>query len=174
VKRIVTWDGDLDEAFAPMSVTLALDDEIDISRGDVLAIGSTEVGSRFDADLVWMDERPLDPKRLYVSKHGATTVAAEVDRLFRLNEIGGVTVSTSRPIVFDSYRANRTTGSFILIDPATNFTAGAGMIVRRVTENRGADRTADAAGRLAKAARMAASESEAVDAVRRVLEEILT
>ena len=174
VKRIATWDGDLEEAFAPMSVTLALDDEIDISRGDVLAIGATEVASRFDADLVWMDERPLDPKRLYLLKHGTTTVSAEADRGFKLNEIGGVTMSTSRPIVFDSYRANRTTGSFILIDPSTNFTAGAGMIIRRVTEHRSAIETGGAAGRLAKAARMAASESEAVDAVRRVLEEILT
>jgi len=76
--------------------------------------------------------------------------------------------------VFDSYRTNRTTGSFILIDPATNFTAGAGMIVRRVNERRGDAQTVGAAGRLAKAARMAGSEAEAVDAVRRVLEEILT
>jgi sulfate adenylyltransferase subunit 1 len=174
VKRIVTWDGDLDEAFAPMSVTLTLEDEIDISRGDVIAKGPTEVGGRFDADLVWMDERPLDPKRLYLLKHGATTVSAEVDRGFKLNEIGSATISTARPIVFDGYRTNRTTGSFILIDPATNFTAGAGMIVRRVTERRGDMATSGAAGRLAKAARMAASESEAVDAVRRVLEEILT
>jgi len=174
VNRIVTWDGDLDEAFAPMSVTLTLDDEIDISRGDVLANGSTEVGTRFDADIVWMDERPLDPKRLYLLKHGATTVSAEVDRGFALNEIAIASVSTSRPIVFDSYRTNRTTGSFILIDPATNFTAGAGMIVRRVNERRGDAQTVGAAGRLAKAARMAGSEAEAVDAVRRVLEEILT
>jgi sulfate adenylyltransferase subunit 1 len=174
VKRIATWDGDLEEAFAPMSVTLALEDEIDISRGDVLATGSIEVGSRFDADLVWMDERPLDPKRLYLLKHGTTTVSAEVDRSFKLNQIGGVTISTSRPLVFDSYRANRGTGSFILIDPSTNFTAGAGMIIRRVTEHRGAIESSSAAGRLARAARLAATESEAVDAVRKVLEEILT
>jgi sulfate adenylyltransferase large subunit len=174
VKRIVTWDGDLDEAFAPMSVTLTLEDEIDISRGDVIVKGPTEVGNCFDADLVWMDERPLDSKRVYLLKHGATTVSAEVDRAFTLNEIGAATVSTSRPLVFDGYRANRNTGSFILIDPATNFTAGAGMIVRRVSERRGDMATAGAAGRLARAARMAASDSEAVDAVRRVLEEILT
>ena len=174
VKRIVTWDGDLEDAFAPMSVTLTLEDEIDISRGDVLTSGVTEVGSRFDADLVWMDERPLDAGRPYLLKHGATTVSAEVDRGFKLNEIGTATVSTSRPLVFDSYRADRTTGSFILIDPATNFTAGAGMIIGRVAERRGVADTAGAAGRLARAARMAASDSEAVDAVRRVLEEILT
>jgi len=173
VKRIVTWDGDLDEAFAPMSVTLTLEDEIDISRGDVLTIGPTDVGSRFEADLVWMDERPLDTQRIYLLKHGATTVSAEIDRGFKLNEIGTAVVSTARPIVFDSYGSNRSTGSFILIDPATNFTAGAGMIVRRVAEHRG-EVEQTAAKRLAKAARTAATESEAIDAVRRVLEEILT
>ena len=83
-------------------------------------------------------------------------------------------MSASRPIVFDSYRADRTTGSFILIDPATNFTAGAGMIVRRVSERDALGTGAGAAGRLALAARTAASDTEAIDAVRRVLEEILT
>jgi sulfate adenylyltransferase subunit 1 (EFTu-like GTPase family) len=81
-------------------------------------------------------------------------------------------VSASRPMVFDSYQTDRTTGSFILIDPATSFTAGAGMIVKRIAEHRSVD--AGAAGRLARAARTAASESDAIDAVRRVLEEILT
>ena len=66
VQRIVTWDGDLEQAFAPMSVTLTLEDELDISRGDVLAIGATEVGNRFEADIVWMDERSLDPDRVYL------------------------------------------------------------------------------------------------------------
>jgi sulfate adenylyltransferase subunit 1 len=174
VKRIVTWDGDIDRAFAPMSVTLTLEDELDISRGDVIAAGPIEVGGRFDADIVWMDERPLDAGRVYLLKHGATTVSAEVDRPFSLNEIGTAIVSTSRPIVFDSYRADRTTGSFILIDPATNFTAGAGMIVRRVSERDNVGASAGAAGRLARAARTAASDTEAIDAVRRVLEEILT
>jgi sulfate adenylyltransferase large subunit len=174
VQRIVTWDGDLEQAFAPMSVTLTLDDELDVSRGDVIVSGSTEVGTRLDADIVWMDERPLDPGRAYLLKHGTTTVSAEVDRPFELNEIGAATVVVSRPLVFDSYRADRLTGSFVLIDPATNFTAGAGMIIRRVTESRDAGHKAGAAGRLAQAARMAASDAEAVDAVRRVLEEILT
>jgi sulfate adenylyltransferase large subunit len=172
VKRIVTWDGDVEQAFAPMSVTLTLEDELDISRGDVLANGPTEVGRRFDADIVWMDERPLDPQRVYLLKHGSTTLSAEIDRGFQLNEIGSATVSASRPMVFDSYQADRTTGSFILIDPATNFTAGAGMIVKRIAEHRSVD--AGAAGRLARAARTAASDLDAADAVRRVLEEILT
>jgi sulfate adenylyltransferase large subunit len=172
VKRIVTWDGDIERAFAPMSVTLTLEDELDISRGDVLATGPTEIGRRFDADIVWMDERPLDPQRVYLLKHGSSTVSAEIDRGFSLNEIGTATVSASRPMVFDSYLTDRTTGSFILIDPATNFTAGAGMIVKRIAEHRTVD--AGAAGRLARAARTAASDADAVDAVRRVLEEILT
>ena len=172
VKRIVTWDGDIERAFAPMSVTLTLEDELDISRGDVLATGPTEIGRRFDADIVWMDERPLDPQRVYLLKHGSSTVSAEIDRGFSLNEIGSATVSASRPMVFDSYQTDRTTGSFILIDPATNFTAGAGMIVKRIAEHRSVH--AGAAGRLAHAARTAASDADAVDAVRRVLEEILT
>ena len=119
-----------------------------------------------------MDERPLDPQRIYLLKHGSTTLSAEIDRGFQLNEIGSAIVSASRPLVFDSYQADRTTGSFILIDPATNFTAGAGMIVKRIAEHRSVD--AGAAGRLARAARTAASDLDAVDAVRRVLEEILT
>ena len=174
VKRIVTWDGDIDRAFAPMSVTLTLEDELDVSRGDILATGPTDVGRRFDADIVWMDERPLDPGRVYLLKHGARTVPAEIDRPFKLNEIACATVSAARSIVFDSYQVDRTTGSFILIDPATNFTAGAGMIVKRISEHRSHDASISAAGRLAHAARTAASETEAVDAVRRVLEEILT
>ncbi len=111
-----------------MSVTLTLEDEIDISRGDMLAVGEPEVGQRFRADVVWMDERPLDPARVYLLKHTTRTVTAEVDHALVLNQIGSVTVSTARPLIFDRYAENRGTGSFILIDPATNFTAGAGMI----------------------------------------------
>jgi sulfate adenylyltransferase large subunit len=173
ITRIVTWDGDLDIAFAPMSVTLVLDHEIDISRGDVLAAGPVEVGRRFEADIVWMDERPLDAGRPYLLKHGASITTAEVDREFVLNEIGTATVSASRSIVFDPYEANRGTGSFILIDPATNFTAGAGMIVRRVREEPTTGAGWGAAERLALAARAAGSDREAVEVVRRALEEIL-
>ena len=84
-----------------------------------------------------MDERPLDPARVYLLKHTTRTVTAEVDRGLVLNQIGTVTVTTSRPLVFDRYRDNRATGSFILIDPATNFTAGAGMIIDAVRDDRG-------------------------------------
>ena len=170
----MTYDGDLDVAIAPMSVTLVLENELDISRGDLLASGPVDVGNRLSAQLVWMDERPLDPGRTYLLKHATRTVTAQVDTALELNQIGPVTVSTSRPIAFDAYARNRTTGSFVLIDPATNFTAGAGMIVRAVRDETSVLPGTDAADRLARAAREADSHSDAVAAVRRVLEEILT
>jgi sulfate adenylyltransferase large subunit len=173
VKRIVTWDGDLDVAFAPMSVTLVLTDDLDVSRGDILADGRAAVARAFQAEIVWMDERPLDPARPYLMKQGTTVVTAEIDRAFALNDIGRAVVTASRPVVFDPYQQNRGSGSFILIDPASNFTAGAGMVLKPVREEAGTGIHARAAERLARAARGAASESEAADAVRRVLEEIL-
>ena len=174
IRRIVTWDGDLDEAFAPMSVTLVLDDEIDISRGDVIARGPVSVGGRFTADVVWMDERPLDPKRVYLLKQTSRTVTAEIDRPLSLNQIDTVTVAASRPLVFDRYGESRHTGSFILIDPATNFTAGAGMIVDPVHDRQSAHTDVTLAHRLVAAARAARSELDAVEAVRTVLEEALS
>jgi sulfate adenylyltransferase large subunit len=173
VSRIVTWDGDLDVAYAPMSVTLVLEDERDISRGDVLAIGPVHVHRRFSANVVWMDERPLDPSRVYLAKHNTRIVTVEADRPLALNEIGTLTIHASQPLVFDPYIENRTTGSFVIIDPATNFTAGAGMIVRPLREESDA-RVASAAERLALAARSAATDAEAVETVRRLLEEVLT
>jgi bifunctional enzyme CysN/CysC len=172
VRRIVTWEGDLDAATAPMSVTLVLGDEIDISRGDVLATGPIHVGRRFAAHVVWMDERPLEPGRVYVLKHGTRTVTAVADRGLALNEIGIVNVSAARPLVFDAYAGNRTTGSFVLIDSGTNFTAGAGMIVRPLGEA-GPATAGDAAARLALAARSAGTDADAEEAVRRLLDEIL-
>jgi sulfate adenylyltransferase large subunit len=182
VKRIVTWDGDLEMAHAPMSVTLTIADEIDISRGDMLVADSQPVAlsvapsieNRFDAEMVWMDERPLDPARVYLLKQATRVVTAEVNRGLVLNQIGGVTVTTAKPIVFDRYTDNRLTGSFILIDPATNFTAGAGMITSAVRQD-GAAMLArpSAAQRLAQIARGAATEAEAVEAVRLALEDIL-
>jgi sulfate adenylyltransferase large subunit len=173
VTRIATWDGDLDIAVAPMSVTLVLADAIDISRGDVLAHGPIEVGRRFSANVVWMDERPLDPARPYLLKHASTLVTAELDQSLRLNDVGRITVTAARQLVFDSYADNRTMGSFVVIDPATNFTAGAGMIVRRERETAPVTDGTPAA-RLAQAARAAANEADAAEAVRRVLEEMLT
>jgi sulfate adenylyltransferase large subunit len=204
VKRIVTFDGDLALGFAPMSVTLTLDDEIDISRGDVLThfdaahpstvLGVTQsaskgqgapsdsrgakepafVGQKFEAEVVWMDERPLDPGRVYLLKHSTRTVTAEVNHALVLNQIGTVQVSAARPLVFDRYDHNRATGSFILIDPATQFTCGAGMITEPL---RVGPETHHAplsfAERLAHIARRASSDEEAADLVRKALEEML-
>ncbi len=174
IRRIVTWDGDLDVAYAPMSVTLVLEDDVDVGRGDVIATMTPHVGRRFSADIVWMDERPLDPRRPYVLKHAARTVTAEAHGTLALNQIGRIEVETARPIAFDAYSSNRVTGSFILIDPATNFTAGAGMIAAAIRERARTSLNAGAAERLARAARAAASDAGAIDAVRDVLEELLT
>ncbi len=174
VKRIVTLDGDLDVAFAPMSVTLTLDDEIDISRGDVLTLEPAFVGQRFEAEVVWMDERPLDPGRVYLLKQGTKTVTAEINHPLVLNQIGTVQVSTARPLVFDRYSDNRATGNFILIDPGTHFTCGAGMITEPVREGAAAHAApVTFADRLAHMARRAASDEEAAELVRKALEEML-
>jgi sulfate adenylyltransferase large subunit len=174
VTRISTWDGDLDAAHAPMSVTLTLEDEIDISRGDVLTSGpEPRIGRRFEANVVWMDERPLDPARVYMMKQGTRSVTAEVNRPLALNQIETVAVAASRPIVFDPYRDIRSTGSFILIDPGTNFTAGAGMIVDALRDDHASRYQPTAAERLARLARSASSHDDAVAAVQRALEELL-
>jgi sulfate adenylyltransferase subunit 1 len=188
VKRIVTWDGDIQMAHAPMSVTLVLDDEIDISRGDTISgvEQRTEgkghkglpyfdpyVGRRFEADVVWMDERPLDPARLYMLKHTTRTVTVEANRPLALNQIETVTLTTSRPLVFDRYRDIRATGSFILIDPATNFTSGAGMIIDSIRDDHAKQYRPNAAERLVKLARSAPSHEEAVAAMQRAIEELL-
>ena len=176
VKRIVTYDGDLDMAFAPMSVTLTLDREIDTSRGDVLTAEPPLVGQKFEAEVVWMDEKPLDPGRVYLIKQGTRTVTGEINHGLVLNQIGTVVVTTARPIVFDRYETNRFTGSFIVIDPATHFTAGAGMIVNQVREGAAPVVAAPltAAERIAQMARRAASDEEAAALVRQALEDMLT
>jgi sulfate adenylyltransferase large subunit len=180
INRIATFDGDLDFAFAPMSVTLTLDDEVDISRGDMLtAFDSAQaepatVGTEFEADVVWMDERPLDPGRVYLIKQATKTVTAEIHHGLVLNQIGTVNVSTARPLVFDRYVENRATGSFVIIDPATHFTAGAGMIANPLTHTvRSVNAPISAAERLALLARRAGSDAEAVEAIRKALEELL-
>jgi sulfate adenylyltransferase large subunit len=175
IRRIVAWGGDLAEAIAPASVTLVLDDDVDVSRGDVIASGAVEVGSQFDAEIVWMDERPLDPARVYLLKQASRTVTAEVNRGLVLNQIGSVTVTTAKPLVFDRYTDNRATGGFIVIDPATNFTAGAGMIAHAVSATRAHPTTAapSVAERLARLVRAAPSDADAAEVVRRALEEML-
>jgi sulfate adenylyltransferase large subunit len=180
IKRIVTYDGDVTLGFAPMSVTLTLDDEIDISRGDVLTTSDSghappSVGQTFEAEVVWMDERPLDPGRVYLLKHGTRTVTAEINHGLVLNQIGTVQVTTARPLVFDRYRDNRGTGAFILIDPGTQFTCGAGMIAEPVrTAHEAHNAPMSFAERIAHLARRAGSDEEAAEAVRKAIEEMLT
>ncbi len=146
VSRIVTWDGDRDEAGAPLSVTLALDREVDISRGDLLvAAGSpAKVARRLKAAVVWMDQRPLEVGRRYLLKHTSQTVPAFVTAIehrtnlatlghesaptLQMNDIGVVSVDLLRPIALDPYGENRSTGAFILIDRESNATVAAGMV----------------------------------------------
>ena len=173
VVQIVTYDGELEEAHAPMAVTLVLSDALDTSRGDILSIGTANVGKRFDANVVWMDERPSDPKRIYLLKHTTQTVRSEIDCALSLNDIGQATVSTSQPLFFDQYRDNRSTGSFILIDPATNFTAGAGMI-NGVRHDVDVMERENLAAQLAKLAREAKSDDAAAQAVREALDKLLS
>jgi bifunctional enzyme CysN/CysC len=146
VDRIVTWDGDLAEAFAPMSVTLTLTDEIDISRGDVLTRveNNLHISRRLEATLVWMHDIPLETGRQYLIKHmtnlvSGTVVAVghkiDMDTLERtpastlaLNEIGDVSLSLNRPLILDEYTKDKTAGSFVIIDRVSNVTIAAGMI----------------------------------------------
>jgi sulfate adenylyltransferase large subunit len=146
VARIVTWDGDLAEAHAPLSVTLVLDRELDISRGDLIVSSETPatVAKSVKAALVWMDQRPLERNRRYLLKHTSHTVPAFVSSVehrtdigtlsrepaetLEMNGIGVVTLTLLRPIAVDLYGENRSTGAFILIDAETNATVAAGMI----------------------------------------------
>ncbi len=146
VKSLASFDGDLKEAFAPMSVTLTIADEIDISRGDMLVspIQPPHVAHRLETALVWMDEQPLRLGRPYLIKHTTSQIRASVVAIqyridintlehvpsseLRLNEIAVVTLETQRPLLFDRYCSNRNTGAFILIDPVSNATVAAGMI----------------------------------------------
>nr|WP_224703711.1 sulfate adenylyltransferase subunit CysN [Devosia sp. CJK-A8-3] len=146
VKRIVTMDGDLDQAIAGRAVTLVLDREVDISRGDVLSRpGETpEYSNQFQARVIWMSEEPAYPGRSYLLKVGAQTISATItDLKFRtnvntleqtaatkidLNEVATVTLATDKPIAFDSYKTNALTGGFILVDRLSNATLGAGTI----------------------------------------------
>ncbi|MCM5556141.1 sulfate adenylyltransferase subunit CysN [Pleomorphomonas sp. JP5] len=146
VKSIVTFDGELDTASAGEAVTLTLDDEIDISRGDVLSgtIARPEVADQFAAHLIWMADDPLLPGRPYLLKIGARQVTAQVTAIrhkidvntggelpaksLALNEVGVANLSLSEAVAFDAYAANRETGAFIIIDRLSNLTVGAGMI----------------------------------------------
>jgi sulfate adenylyltransferase large subunit len=165
VKRVVTFDGDLTAAHAPQSVTLTLEHEIDISRGDMIAGGSDpEVARNFEATVVWFDSRPLDTARDYLVKHTSQIVPGRVEGVrhkvnvatlthesatgLAMNEIGVVKIAAARPLYFDRYMDNRGTGSFILIDRETNATAGAGMI--RAAAAEGSESAADRLARLVR------------------------
>jgi len=148
VKSIVTYDGELQEAFCPQCVTLTLEDEIDISRGEMIVKPDNmpQIGRRFETMMVWMDEQPMDRNKQFFLKHNTNTTRATIDQVvyrvdvntmeqlegrdFRLNEIGCVRITTARTLFFDSYAQNRATGAFILIDPITNNTSAVGMIRR--------------------------------------------
>ena len=152
IKAIDTYDGELEAAFAPMSVTLRLEDEIDISRGDMItSVGSPPSPVRtFDAHVVWMSEAALDPGKSYLIKHTTRYVRAglhqvswklDMDTLEKvpsktlaLNDIGRVTVTCHRPLYVDPYDTNRATGAFVVIDTLTNYTVGAGMIIEPTPE----------------------------------------
>lgn len=147
IKRIVTYDGDLEKAFAPQSVTIVLEDEIDLSRGEMLVKAGDEpnVGHNFKAMMVWMDVEAMDCGKSFFLKHTTNTTRAHVRRVeykvnvntmersaaeaLSLNEIGLVDISTTSPLIYDAYSDNRATGAFILIDPISNFTSAVGMIV---------------------------------------------
>lgn len=146
VTRIVTKDGDLESAVAGQSVTITLADEIDISRGDILATGDAppEIADQFEADVIWMSEESMLAGRPYRMKIGAKTVAATITRpkykinvntlehlaapTLELNEIGVCNLHLDQAITFDPYERNRDTGGFILIDRLTNNTVGAGLL----------------------------------------------
>jgi bifunctional enzyme CysN/CysC/sulfate adenylyltransferase subunit 1 len=147
VKDIWTYDGSIEEAFSPQSVTLCLADDLDVSRGDMI-VGMESLpgmGTELRARVCWMAPRPLQAGRKYLLKHGTQTVQAIVTKLesridfdtlepvpdsaeLAMNGIGQVGIRTAKPLVFDGYTTNRLTGAFILIEPGTNATVGAGML----------------------------------------------
>jgi bifunctional enzyme CysN/CysC len=152
VKSIVTFDGELEEAFAPQSVTLTLEDEIDSSRGDMLVRPGNvpRVDNKFEAMVVWMAEDALLPGKQYLFKQTTRVTTGAVSTLrykvdvntmhrqdaptLALNEIGRCQITLSQPICYDAYKRNRGTGSFIVIDRLTNATVAAGMILDRTTD----------------------------------------
>ena len=146
VKEIVTYDGNLDEAVAPQSVTLTIEDHLDISRGDMLVkpINVPPVKKEFEAVLCWLSEQSLDLRRKYLIKHTTRTVKALVSGIayrvdvntlkheaadtLKMNDIGRVLFKVHQPLACDSYQRNHATGSFIVIDEGNNNTVAAGMI----------------------------------------------
>jgi sulfate adenylyltransferase subunit 1 len=148
IKQILTLEGELTRAFAPQSVTLLLEDDIDISRGDMIVRSgdSVSMAHQFDADICWLSKQPLDLGRKYAIKHTTKMAKAFISQIqyrvdvntlehingisqLQMNDIARVGVKVQQPLVIDSYARNRATGSFIVIDDATHSTVAAGMIV---------------------------------------------
>lgn len=147
VKSIVTYEGEIEEAFPPMCVTLTLEDEIDVSRGEMLVHPDNLPFEKrcFEAMLVWMDEEVMDRNKQFYLKQTTNTTRARIDSIcykvnvntlehsnvesLQLNEIGKVVISTNKELFFDSYATNKQTGAFVLIDPITNNTSAVGMIL---------------------------------------------
>lgn len=150
VKAIHTYDGEMDFAFPPQCITITLEDEIDVSRGEMLVHPNNQpiVDRNFEAMLVWMDEEKMDVNKQFFIKHTTNMTRARINSirykvnvntmeqsevpLLELNEIGRVVITTAKPLFFDSYQKNKSCGSFILIDPITNNTSAVGMIIDRV------------------------------------------
>lgn len=150
VKSITTYDGELDYAFPPQSVTLTLEDEIDVSRGEMLVHAAAKplVSRNLEAMLVWMDEEPMDPNKSFFIKQTTNSSRSRIEEIkyrvdvnsmeqlpatsLSLNEIARVVITTAKELFFDPYKNNRATGSFVLIDPITNNTCAVGMIIDRV------------------------------------------
>lgn len=148
IKSIDTYDGPVDEAFAPMSVSVTLEDDIDISRGDMIVKTNNQPEPRqeFDAMICWLHNNPARPRAKYTLMHTSNEPKAmiknvlykidintynrdEEDKELKMNDIGRISIRTTRPIMMDEYRDNRITGSFILIDDATHETVAGGMIL---------------------------------------------
>ena len=153
VSGIHVWEGEVDEAFAPQSITLTLEDEIDISRGDMIVHHDNLpiVSRNIEAMVVWVDEESLNCDKQFFLKHTTQQTRAKIDNIkyrvdvntmehlpsdiLTLNEIGRVQITTTKPLFFDSFKKNRATGSFIIIDPITNNTSGVGMIIGEASQN---------------------------------------
>lgn len=147
IQEIVTYDGNIKEAFPPQSVTITLEDEIDASRGDMFVYPDNlpMVTQHIDSHLVWMDEKPMDTEMQFFIKHANNVTRAFVNNIihkidvntmdkmeigaFQLNDIGRVEITTAKPLFIDPYKRNHITGSFILIDPISHNTAAVGMII---------------------------------------------
>ncbi len=151
IKSIVTYDGELEEAFPPQSITVTLTDEIDVSRGDILCRMDNlpAVTDQCDATVIWMTETPMFPGKEYFIKQGSRTITGSISQIrhrtdvnslenyaadrLNLNEIGLCEVTLNAPIAIDPYKISKGTGSFIIIDRLTNVTVGAGMIIAEST-----------------------------------------